>query len=209
MPHVDDILPDLLLGTLEAPARLHAEQHLGSCARCRDEAARLSPALGGLAAMVTPLEPPPGVLPQLMARMEGPGRFARFADKVAAFFDLGREKALALLESLSQPGVWLPYKEPGVEFVPVEAGPGRAGVLTAFARLAPETRFHHHGHPTREWTFVLEGGLREDSGLQVWPGEVLEKAPGSEHELIALPGLACIIAFAEELPSDTPAPAHS
>lgn len=201
MEHLDDILPDLLLGTLEAPARQRAEQHLGTCARCREEAARLSPALGGLAAMVTPLEPPPGVLPQLMARMEGPKRLARFAEQVARFFDVGRERALALLESLSAPGVWLPYKEPGVEVVPVEAGPGRAGMLTAFARLAPETRFSHHAHPTREWTLVLEGGLREDSGLQVWPGDVLEKQPGTEHELTALPGMSCIVAFAEELPS--------
>jgi len=200
MEHLDDILPELLLGTLEAPARQRAERHLGTCARCRDEAARLSPALSGLAAMVTPVEPPPGVLPRLMARMEGPGRLARFADQVAAFFDLGRDTALALLESLSQPGVWLPREEPGAAFVPVRAGPGRMGHFTAFGRLAPEMSYAHHAHPRREWTLVLEGGLREDSGREVWPGEVLEMAPGTEHSLTALPGLPCIIAFAEELP---------
>ena len=108
MTHLDDILPELLLGTLELPARQAAEQHLAGCERCRAEAARLSPGVEGLMTLMAPVEPPPGVLARVVAEMEGPGRFARFAEKVAAFFDLTREKALAVLESLSDPGAWLP-----------------------------------------------------------------------------------------------------
>ncbi|XXF77496.1 cupin domain-containing protein [Myxococcaceae bacterium GXIMD 01537] len=206
MRHVDDILPELLLGTLEGSLQREVERHLGGCARCQQEAARLAPALRGLAASVAPVAPPPGVLTSLVAGMEGPGRLARFGDEVARFFDIGRERALTLLESLSDPGVWMPYHEPGVDFLFVEAGPARVGQVTAFARLAPDRSLSHHAHAGREQTLVLEGGLREEPGGEVWPGEVLEKPAGSEHSLTALPGRPCLVAFAEEMDvgGDTP-----
>lgn len=103
MAHLDDILPELLLGTVEPSAQQAAEQHLAGCEGCRAELARLSPGVEGLAALVVPGEPPPGVLARVVAEMEGPGRFARFGEKVAAFFELTRERTLALLESLSDP----------------------------------------------------------------------------------------------------------
>lgn len=197
MVHLDDILPDLLLGTLDAPARREAERHLASCARCRAESARLAPAVQGLARGVTPVEPPPAVLARLVAEMEGPGRLARFADKVARLFDVGRDRALALLESLSDGAVWKPAPMPGVEYVRVEAGPRRAGMETVVARLGPGALFPHHAHDAGdEWSLVLEGGLREEgSGVEAWPGEVLAKARGSAHALTALPGPACLVAL--------------
>ena len=38
---LDDILPELLLGTLDTPARQAAERHLAGCERCRAEVASL------------------------------------------------------------------------------------------------------------------------------------------------------------------------
>jgi putative transcriptional regulator len=209
MNHLDDILPELLLGTLDTPAREAAERHLAGCERCRAEAARLSPGAEALMTLVEPMEPPPGVLARVVAEMESPGRFARFAEKVGAFFDLTREKALALLESLSDPGAWLPGPAEGIQVLPVEAGPAKAGMLAAFVRLPPGVRFPRHTHHGHEWNLVLEGGFREDSGHEVWPGEVLEKDESSTHDFVALEGPACIAAslingvvgFAEESPS--------
>ncbi len=194
MSHLDDILPELLLGTLDPPARQAAERHLASCERCQTEAARLAPALSGLTALVAPVEPPAGVLAQVMGQMEGPGRFARFADKVAAFFDVTREKALAVLESLSEPSAWLPGPTEEIQLLPVETGPAKAGMLAAFVRLPPGVRFPRHTHHGHEWNLVLEGGLREDSGAETWPGELLEKEEGSAHDFTALEGPACIAA---------------
>jgi putative transcriptional regulator len=194
MAHLDDILPALLLGTLEAPARQDAERHLAACARCQEEAARLSPALAGLAALVPPVAPPERVLSSVLDEVEGPGRFTRFADRVAELFDLGREKARALLESLGAAEAWQPGPLPGLSFVPVETGPSRVHGLAVFIRVPPGQRFPDHTHHGREWTLVMEGGLREDSGAETWPGEVLEKDEGSSHAFTALPGPACIAA---------------
>jgi putative transcriptional regulator len=196
MVHLDDILPELLLGTLDAPARLEAERHLASCAHCRAESERLAPAMRGLALSVAPVEPPPAVLARVVAGMEGPGRLARFADKVARLFDVGRDKALRLLESLSEPAAWQPGFMPGMDFVPVEAGAGREGMAAMLVRFAPGMEFPHHEHATGdEWTLVLEGGLREDSGAEAWPGELMVKAEGSAHALSTLPGPACVVAL--------------
>jgi putative transcriptional regulator len=209
MTHLDDILPELLLGTLDLPTRQAAEQHLARCERCRAEVARLSPGVEGLAALVAPGEPPPEVLAQVVARMEGLGRFARFAENMATLFDLTREKALALLESLSDPEAWLPGPGEGIQLLPVETGPAKMGMLAAVVRLPPGARFPRHTHHGREWNLVLEGGLREDTGHETWPGELLEKEEGSTHDFTALEGPACIAAalidgvtsFDEELPS--------
>jgi putative transcriptional regulator len=195
MEHLDDILPEWALGTL-APAELEAaERHLAGCARCRTEAARLVPARQALTALVTPVEPPPAVLNQLMEQMEGPGRFARFADRVAAFFGLTRDKALEVLQSLSDPSAWMPGPVAGTELLPVETGGERQGMMAAFLRLHPGVRYPRHSHHGgREWNLVLEGGFREDDGHEVWPGEELEKSESSAHGFTALDGPACICA---------------
>lgn len=194
MTHLDDILPELLLGTLDLAERQAAEQHLATCERCRAEADRLAPAVEGMTALVEPVAPPAGVLARVVGEMEGAGRFARFAREVAAFFDLTRERALALLESLSQPDAWLPGPTDDIQMVPVETGPAKAGMLAAFVRLPPGVRFPRHSHHGHEWNLVLQGGFREDSGHEVWPGEVLEKADGTAHDFVALEGPACIAA---------------
>ena len=192
MEHLDDILPDWLLGTLEPARRDAASRHLDGCARCRAELARLTPAVDALGTLVAPEPPPAAALPRLMGHMEGPGRFARQAEQVAAFLDLTRERALCLLESISDPNPWMPGPVEGVELMPVETGPAREGMMAAVVRLLPGARYPRHTHQGREWNLVLEGGFREDNGHEVWPGDELEKPDGSLHDFTALQGPACI-----------------
>lgn len=192
MEHLDDILPEWLLGTLEPARRDAVARHLEGCARCRAELARLAPAVDALGALVPPVEPPAAALARLMERMEGPGRFARWAGKVAAFLDVTEARARDVLESMAEPGNWMPGPADGVEMMPVETGPAREGMMAAVVRLGPGVRYPRHTHVGREWNLVLEGGFREDSGQEVWPGEELEKADGSLHDFTALRGPACI-----------------
>ncbi|MCP3165277.1 cupin domain-containing protein [Myxococcus qinghaiensis] len=194
MEHLDDILADWALGTLDSPAWEAAERHLSTCSRCRVEADRLSMAREGLSMAVPPVEPPAAVLRGLMERMEGPRRLERFADRVAAFYDLSRERTLALLESLSDASQWLPGPVEGSELLPVEPGPAREGMMAAVLRLNPGVYYPRHTHHGREQNLVLEGGLREDGGHEVWPGEELEKTEGSAHGFSALRGPACLCA---------------
>ncbi|MBU8899707.1 transcriptional regulator [Corallococcus sp. H22C18031201] len=194
MMHLDDILPGWLLGTLEPEERRAAERHLAVCGECRADAERLRPAVDALGVSVVPVAPPSGGLARLMGVMEGPERLARFAEPVATLFDVTRERAVALLASLGGPEAWLPGPVSGVELAPVEPGPGRVGMMAAFVRLRPGARYPRHTHLGREWNLVLEGGLREQDGREVWPGEALDKAEGSSHDFTALMGPACIAA---------------
>ncbi|MBJ6763495.1 cupin domain-containing protein [Myxococcaceae bacterium JPH2] len=194
MMHLDDMLPGWLLGTLEPEERRAAERHLAGCGGCRAAAERLRPVVDALGATVVPVSPPSGGLARLMGAMEGPGRLARFAGPVATLFDVTRERATALLASLGQPEAWMPGPVSGVELAPVEPGPGREGMMAAFVRLHPGARYPRHTHLGREWNLVLEGGLREQDGREVWPGEALDKAEGSSHDFTALMGPACIAA---------------
>ncbi|MFP2904978.1 cupin domain-containing protein [Pyxidicoccus sp. 3LFB2] len=194
MEHLDDILPEWALGTLDAPARDAAERHLAECARCRAEAARLRPAREGLTALVVPVEPPPQVLARVMEQMEGPGRLARFADRLAVFFDVTRERALEVLAAVSDPSAWMPGPVAGSELMPIATGPARPSVLAGILRLNSGVRYPRHTHHGREWNLVLEGGFREDDGHEVWPGEELMKDETSSHGFTALEGPACLCA---------------
>ncbi|AFE07504.1 hypothetical protein COCOR_07382 [Corallococcus coralloides DSM 2259] len=192
MEHLDDILPEWLLGTLEPARRNAAARHLDGCERCRAELARLTPAVDALGALVEPVAPPASVLTRLMERMEGPGRFARQAGEVAAFLDVAEARTRELLESMAEPSNWMPGPVEGVELMPVETGPAREGMMAAIVRLQPGARYPRHTHLGREWNLVLEGGFREDSGHEIWPGDELEKPDGSLHDFTALEGPACI-----------------
>jgi putative transcriptional regulator len=195
MAHLDDMLPELLLGTLEPSAQQAAERHLSGCERCRAEAARLAPSVEGLLSLVPPEPPPAGVLERVVGQMEAPGRFTRFAEQLAGLLDITRERVLEVLQSLSDPAAWLPGPTDEIQLVPVETGPAKAGMMAAFVRVPPGQRFPRHTHHGREWNLVLEGGIREDSGREVWPGELLEKDDGSSHGFSALEGgPACIAA---------------
>ena len=194
MEHLDDILPEWALGTLASPEWEAAERHLAGCARCRAQAARLMPAREALPALVPPVEPPPEVLARVMEKMEGPGRLARFADRVAVFFGLTRERALEVLAAVSDPASWMPGPVAGSEILPVEAGPAKEGMMAGILRLNPGVRYPLHRHHGREWNLVLEGGFREDDGHEVWPGEELEKADSTSHGFTALDGPACLCA---------------
>src|SRR5262245_6265628 len=106
-PHVDDFLIEHALGTLDTNERSLVDSHLIGCPRCAAEKARTAEVLTGLAQALTPAAPAPGVRARLLARARGRCRFAPFSDRVAALFDLAREKAEALLETLEDPACWV------------------------------------------------------------------------------------------------------
>ncbi|MBF5041593.1 transcriptional regulator [Aggregicoccus sp. 17bor-14] len=203
--HLEDLLPDLALGTLPAHAQARAEAHLARCAGCRAELARLRLAVGALAPAVAP---PPPVLEGLLAEMQGPERLAYHAGRVAQLFDLDEARARALLRTLSDPAAWQPGPTPDVDVVPVETGPARAGMLAAFARMRAGSRYPRHTHHGREWTLVLEGGMREETGEETWPGETFEQADGTTHAFSILPDVDCLAAalFEGHTTFDEPVP---
>ena len=194
MAHVDDQLPELLLGTLAPGDRERVERHLEACADCQAQWAALSPASEVLLQALPPEPPPAGLGQRLMAFIRGEGRFADFAAEVARLFDVEQDTARELLRQVGQPDAWMEGPAPGIQLLPVASGPRLEGALAAFVRLAPGVSFPTHTHGGQELNFVIQGGFREDTGREVWPGQRLEKNSGTTHAYVALEGPDCIAA---------------
>lgn len=192
--HVDDLLPEYLLGTLAQESRRDVERHLSQCVACSRLQVRLGRCTEVLAAAVPPRAPAPPVQERLMAFIRGEGRYADFIPDVARMFDVDEATARRLLTQLHQPDAWMEGPAPGISLSPVEGGPQLAGAFSAFVRLPPGKTFPLHTHTGTEKNFVLQGGFREDSGLEIWAGECLEKGSGTTHAYVALEGPDCIAA---------------
>lgn len=186
MDHVDDLTPELALGTLGATERDAVESHVRGCARCSAEFAATVDALAWLAATATPITPSPKVRELLFARVRNTSRWVPFIDRVAQLFDLAAEKAEALLETLEDPKNWVPGPGGGNELYFVPKGPRLVGADAGFLRLGANVQFPKHKHLGQETSIIMAGGLREDGSDRVWqPGDVQVNEAGSEHSFTA------------------------
>lgn len=178
--HVDELLPDFVLGTLAPRERGAVEEHLAACARCARELRAAEEALALFGASLAP-EPPP---PSLRARLLESTREQSLADALARAFDLARDKAAWLLERIADPAGWTAGPLPGMELYHFDAGPRLAGADTGLVRFPAGLRFPKHKHLGPELMLVLQGGFRTDDGRHLRPGEMLAMAPGTAHELL-------------------------
>lgn len=143
-----------------------------------------------------PTPPDAALRTRLLASLGRPGTYGVFADRLARLFDLPLEEATALCASLESGEAWKPFLLPGVEMMPVTAGPKLAGAVATLVRLQPGAAFPEHTHRGEETMVVLDGGFREaaEGGAEVWRGEELSRGDGTDHTFVALPGRPCIAA---------------
>ena len=186
MGHVDDLIPELALGTLAAAERSAVESHVRGCVRCSAEFAATVETLALLAATATPVTPSPTVRERLFARVRSKSRWAPFIDRVAELFDLAAEQAEAVLQTLEDPRNWVPGPGGGNELYFVPKGPRLAGADAGFLRLGPNVQFPRHKHLGQETAIIMAGSLLEDGSDRVWQaGDVQVKEAGSEHSFKA------------------------
>lgn len=140
-------------------------------------------ALSLLALTLDPITPPSWIREQLLARATGPQRYAPFAYRLAALFDLSRERMLELLASLTQPDAFERAVMPGLRVMHFATGPAVIGRHAGFARVKQGFEFPLHRHLVEEATFVLEGMLVESDGRVHGPGDLLIRAPSTVHAL--------------------------
>jgi putative transcriptional regulator len=207
--HVDDWIPELVLGTLDQDTRATVEEHLHRCERCSAEAAAMGEALS-LMALSLPAEPPhPTVRTSVLAsvveeqerragRRAEPARFSAFVDQVARFFDVTSGRARALLALLDEPAAWTPGPGRGIQLMHIQAGARFAAADAGFVRMAPGARFPQHRHVGDELGLVLEGGLIDEDGTVARAGETHDREAGSAHHFIALPDEGCVFAAVVE-----------
>lgn len=139
---------------------------------------------------------PAALRDRVLASMKRTGRFGMFADRLARLFDVSVSDAEALCAKLETGAEWHPFLVPGVEMIPVAAGPKHAGTVATLVRIQPGASFPEHEHRGEETMFVLDGGFREtaEGGAEVWRGDELHREDGTGHAFVALPGTPCIAA---------------
>ena len=147
--------------------------------------------------LTTKAEAPPGGLRErVLASHQRQGRYGVFADRIARLFDLPLADAEALMKRIEQPSEWTAFLVEGLEMIPVTAGPKRAGAIATLVRIQPGAKFPEHAHRGDETMLVLDGGFREpaEGGEEVWRGDEIFRDDGTEHALLALPGVPCVAA---------------
>jgi putative transcriptional regulator len=190
--HVSEHLADLALGLLDDVQRQEVEAHIGTCRRCREEAALTNEALSLVALVIPPVPPPPALRERVLKSVEAasPGRFDRFAERVAKAIDVSIARAKELLAGIDREESWSPAPVATSRFYHIQGGPGlvAAGTITGFVRVEAETKFPHHKHVGEEYVLVLQGGFTDDDGRVYRTGEDTRKAAGTSHAFVALPG---------------------
>jgi hypothetical protein len=147
----------------------------------------------GRASRDTP--PAPALRDRLLASMKRAGRHGRYADRLARMFDISIEAAERLAAKIDDPSAYVPFFVPGVEVLQAEVGPKYQNAIAVIAKIPPGVTFPRHKHHGVETMFVLAGGFREDkAGQEVWRGDELVSADGSDHAFVALDGEPCIAA---------------
>jgi quercetin dioxygenase-like cupin family protein len=160
------------------------------------ELAAVKDTVAAIGLTTSPTAPSKGVRERLLASGLRQGRFGIFADRVARFFDLPIAEAEALMKRIENASEWHPFLIEGVEMIPVVGGPKSASAICTLVRLQPGATFPEHAHRGDETMLVLDGGFREpaDGGEEVWRGDEIFRDDGSEHSLVALPGVPCVAA---------------
>jgi anti-sigma factor ChrR (cupin superfamily) len=151
-------------------------------------------ALAALASALQPEQAAGALRSRVLASAGAEGRYGRFADRLARLLDLPVDAARTLLAEVEAGVGFQPTPWPGLEMRVVAVGPAFPAAQAAISRLAPGAAFPRHGHVDEEVTLVLEGGLVDDDGVEVWRGEELYERPGTDHAPVALPRGPCIAA---------------
>lgn len=152
-------------------------------------------AVAAIGLTTTPSTAPPSVRERLLASAKRAGPFGPFSDRVARLFDLPLSEAQALMDRIADAEAWNAFLIDGLEMIPVLAGPACAGALATLVRIQPGVTFPDHAHRGDETMLVLDGGFVEPGGgEEVWRGDEIFRPDGSDHALVALPGVPCVAA---------------
>jgi anti-sigma factor ChrR (cupin superfamily) len=188
--HDIDRIWQYALGTLVLEERTEVARHVEGCSHCAAEQLHACEVLAQVGLALPAAAPPPPLLARILDGTHS--RFGGIVGRLAELWDLSRERAGELLDSLAD-AVWEPLGVPGVEIIHVQGGPRRAGADAGFVRLAPRARFPHHRHLGDEVMLLLEGDVVEDDGTKGHAGDAMAKPAGSSHSYTVGPD-GCLVA---------------
>jgi quercetin dioxygenase-like cupin family protein len=174
---------ELALGLLEGDERRELERDLAGSGEARAELARLERSVAELGAAADPLAASRELRERLLRSLDPVTRFEGFAERLAAFLDLGLARTRELLASLAAAGSapWEDDLVAGVRLLHFAGGPRVAGADCGLVRCEPGVLYPRHLHRGDEWAFVLQGEGLEDSGRRWQPGDLIRNPAGSAH----------------------------
>jgi anti-sigma factor ChrR (cupin superfamily) len=165
-------------------------EHLAACASCQ---ARLRELREALTAIVTREEstPPPALREHILV----PTRpFAGLSRRAGRLFDLDDAQVEKLLEDAIGETAW-EVRGPFSYFHFAVGAAHEATTEAGIVRLEPGVTFPRHRHLGDEYSFVLQGCLREDSsGREALPGDLQHMPEGSVHTVTCTSERPCLFA---------------
>ena len=169
-----------------------AQAHLADCAECASEVRGLANVFLEPDAALGLLTPSPALRERLLASIASQPRLGAYTDAAAKLLDVTQERARELLRRIDEPTRWMPTPFDGVEGYWFRGGPATAGAFTGFIRLHAGKQLPMHDHIGPEEGLVLQGRVRDENGRVYQPGDRVDMAGGSRHELNALPVIDCV-----------------
>jgi predicted ChrR family anti-sigma factor len=139
-------------------------------------------ALNRLPDALPPLAGPAGLRARLLGETaRAPERYSPFTRTLSELYELPRDDVRALLERSADPRAWKRSGLPGIQKLPVKAGPGRRGAQTYLVKFAAGAHFPEHHHDGLETVLIMAGSYVEDSGKRYGTGDLHVMEPGTAH----------------------------
>ncbi len=182
--HVEEQIPELVLGGLDDETRARVEAHVAGCASCRAERRAVEEALALYLESLAIEGAPEAPRLRLMESVRGEGTLV---DKIVRLFDLAREQATKLLDQLADRASWVPGPLPGMQLYHFTPGPRMAGVDAGLIFFPGNMTFPVHKHLGEEQMLVVQGGFRELGGAHYGVGELLSMPADSAHSFVMDP----------------------
>lgn len=173
---IRELLPLYAVGALSPEEAADVERAVQS-----DPA--LAAELDSYLSLIVPVTPSADVAARLMASVGG-GRFERFADRMAALFDVTVDRARELLGLVERAASW-ENPIPGISLIHFDGGPACAAADCGFVRIAPGCTFPWHTHRGEEVNVILSGTVRDSDGKILRAGDELVQSPNTQHDLAA------------------------
>ncbi len=173
-------LAEFVLGTLDEGDAQAVQVWLTRDDSLAREADHWAHVLGGLSEELEEAPPPPVLRTRLLADVAR-DRFYPYAQKIAKFCDITKERMREVLRFIDDPEKWEEVPMFGIAVIHFEHGPKSLGTDTGILRLPAGMVWPKHEHHGLETNFILQGELFDNGEKRYGPGEYVQKQEGDEH----------------------------
>ena len=193
----DSRLLEYALDILDRDACTDIERQLSESAELRAELASIKEALHESELVDTPLAPSTGLLDRILDSIKYASRFEGFVERLTAFLDFTPQQVRELLAKIDNVShrPWVASKMSGARFMHFDGGPRVASADCGLVYLEPGIVYPPHQHLGDEWTFILQGGIRNSDNREYQAGDTVFQATDSIHTFEVLGDEACIFAI--------------